>query len=74
MTIEASILRHSGLGADVSGRDSIDTFLLRLIKNTTTISSADDRPLSPMPPLKPNSDQANVTVVVVKDLKTDHHY
>jgi hypothetical protein len=57
------------LGADVSKRDPIDTFLLRLIKNTTITSSPDDRPLSPMLPLKPYSDQAKITIVEVKNLK-----
>jgi hypothetical protein len=66
MTIEPSILRQYELGADVSGRDPIGTFLFRLIKNTTVTSSPDDRPLSLMPPLKSNSDQAKITVVEVK--------
>jgi hypothetical protein len=67
MTIEPFILRQYGLGALVSRRDPIVTFLLRLIKNTTITSSPDDRPLSPTPPLKPHSDQAKVAVVEVKD-------
>jgi hypothetical protein len=74
MTIEPSILRQYGLGANVSGRDPLSTFIFRLIKNITITSSPDNRPLSPMSPFKPNSDQAKVTVVEVKDLKTDHCY
>jgi hypothetical protein len=53
MTTEPSILRKYGLGADISSRDPIGTFLLRLIKNTTFTSSPDDRSLSPTPPPKP---------------------
>jgi hypothetical protein len=44
---------------------------LRLV--TITLST-DDKPLSLTLPLKPNSDQAKVTVVEVKDLKADHCY
>jgi hypothetical protein len=44
MTIEPSILRQYGLGVDVSRRDPIGTFLLRLIKNITITSSPDDSP------------------------------
>jgi hypothetical protein len=70
MIMEPSILRHYGFGANVSKRDPIGTFLLRLVKNATTItSSSDDRPLSSMPPLKPCSDQAKATVMEIKDLK-----
>jgi hypothetical protein len=57
------------LRAHVSGTDPIGTFLLRLIKNTIITSSPDDRPLSPMTLLKPNSDQAEVTLVEFKDYK-----
>jgi hypothetical protein len=74
MTLEPPILRQYGLGAAASGRGPIGTFHLRLIKNTTSALSPDDRPLSPMPPFKPNSDQAKVIVLKGKDLKTDHCY
>jgi protein-disulfide isomerase len=60
MTIEPSILRQYRLGDDVSRGDP------------TITSSPDNRLPSPKPPLKPNSDQAKVTVVEFKDLKADH--
>jgi hypothetical protein len=67
--MKPSILRQYGLGADVSRRDSIGTFLLRLVKNTTIILTPGYRPPSPTPPLKHYSDQAKVTGVEVKDFK-----
>jgi hypothetical protein len=53
MTMEPSILMQYGLGADVSKRDPKIT------------SSPNNRSLSPVPPLKPNTDQTKVTVVEV---------
>jgi hypothetical protein len=74
MIIQPSILRPYGLRANVSQRDLIGTFLLRLIKNIIIMSSPDDSLLSLLPSLKPDSDQAKVIVVEVKDLTADHHY
>jgi hypothetical protein len=62
MTIVPSILRHYGLGADVSGR------------NPTITSSPDNKFLSLILSHNSNNGQTKVTVVEVKGLKNDNFY